>query len=268
MTQVLTDQHVPPPRKPTDHKGCFGHVLIIGGDSGMGGAVCLAAEAALRCGSGLVTVITRPEHVSALLGRCPEAMCLGISNTDEINHLLWQRATVCIIGPGMNESTWSQHMWEWFLSQSPLPSVIDAGALTLLAKEKNKPSIPCILTPHPGEAAKLLNISVKEIQNQRLSYAKRLQEFFNNTIVLKGADTLICSPESEEIYLNEYQNPAMATAGMGDVLSGIIGALLAQGCTLFQAASQGVWLQTKAAKYASNQSHSCCLLARDLLAAL
>lgn len=267
-----------PQRKPTDHKGLFGHVLVIGGDSGMGGAVCLAAEAALRSGAGLVTAITRPEHVSALLARCPEVMCHGLSDSVDWNIALldlFKKATVCIIGPGMGDSYWSNSLFDWFLKQTSLPMVLDAGALDWLIKKSIvniRAQDNWILTPHPGEAARLLNISSAEIQHDRIASVQAIQKKWGGIIVLKGAGTLIYDVVSQSINVCSYQNAAMATAGMGDVLSGIIGGLIAQGCSPSHAASQGVWLHARAGELAfqeaSKKSIPRVLLAHELFSYL
>lgn len=268
---VLESNDVLSSRKPADHKGCFGHVLVIGGDVGMGGAVCLAAEAALRCGAGLVTVITRPEHVSALLTRCPEVMCLGVGEKPDLKLLgaLLARATVCVVGPGLSDSAWSDVLLAWLFTQAKdIPMVIDAGALIWLAKhKKHQQRISWVLTPHPGEAARLLGMTAQNVQQQRFVCSKQLQQKYQGVMVLKGAGTLICGDDAL-IQVCDYQHGAMATAGVGDVLSGIIGGLMAQGCAPFQAASQGVWLHAQAGKKLIETSHYPSILAHELLASL
>lgn len=232
VESVILTNHALPPRKPADYKGLYGHVLVIGGDSGMGGAVCLAAEAALRTGAGLVTAITRPEHVPVLLTRCPEIMCQGVpesENSHNLNNLLLpllEKATVCVIGPGMSDTPWSNALFNWLLTQTSLPIVLDAGALGWLVKNKFKAHKNWILTPHPGEAANLLGIASNEIQQTRFTSIKALQQKWNGVIVLKGAGTLIYDGTKAPIQVSCYQNAAMATAGMGDVLSGIIGSVV------------------------------------------
>lgn len=253
VKSIILTNHALPQRKPADHKGLYGHVLVIGGDTGMGGAVCLAAEAALRSGAGLVTAITRPEHIPVLLTRCPEIMCQGVTEGIDLNRLLsslLKRATVCVIGPGMIDSSWSNALFNWLLTQTSLPVVLDAGALGWLIKNKFSSHQNWILTPHPGEAANLLGISSSEIQQTRFASIKALQEKWGGVFVLKGAGTLIYDGTKNPIQVSHYQNAAMATAGMGDVLSGIIGSLIAQGCSSFHAACQGVWLHAQAGEMA------------------
>lgn len=245
-----------PLRKPADHKGLYGHVLVIGGDRGMGGAVCLAAEAALRTGAGLVTAITHPEHVPVVLTRCPEIMCLGVTESMDLNIALLpllKKATVCVIGPGMTDSDWSNTIFNWLLTQTSLPVVLDAGALGWLVKRKFLAHQNWVLTPHPGEAGHLLGISSHEIQTARFISIKALQKKWGGIIVLKGAGTLICDGSNTSIKVCRYHSSTMATAGMGDVLSGIIGSLMAQGCSSFHAACQGVWLHAQAGELASKE---------------
>lgn len=276
-TELLTEKALPS-RTSMDHKGLFGHVLVIGGDRGMGGSVCLAAEAALRTGAGLVSAITRPEHVSALLTRCPEVMCYGLSDNQDFDTVLlslFKKATVCVIGPGMSDSSWSNVLLDWFLAHTSIPMIIDAGAFDWLIK-KSVVNIRAqdnwVLTPHPGEAARLLNISTDEIQQDRIVSIQALQKKWGGIIVLKGAGTLIYDAASASIQMSSYQNAAMATAGMGDVLSGIMGALIAQGCSPFHAASQGVWLHAHAAELAFQEASKKCprrvLLASELFSYL
>lgn len=254
-TTTLLTNHELPQRRPADHKGLYGHVLVIGGDKGMGGAVCLAAEAALRAGAGLVTAITRPEHVSALLTRCPEIMCLGIRKNDDLSMLLplLKKVTTCVIGPGMIDSPWSNALFNWLLTQTSLPVVLDAGALGWLVKNKFQVHQDWVLTPHPGEAGSLLGISASEIQQTRFASISALQKKWGGVIVLKGAGTLICEAHNKPIKVCPYQSATMATAGMGDVLSGIIGSLIAQGCSPHHAACQGVWLHAKAGDLATKE---------------
>lgn len=241
-----------PHRLPESHKGNYGHVLIVGGDIGMGGAACLSAEAALRVGAGLVTVITRSEHVPALLARCPEVMCYGISevskNEQMITELL-KKVTVCVVGPGLGQSPWSKEIFHSVLKQKMLSCVVDGGALGLLSRISDFRH-NWVLTPHPGEAGRLLNCSISEVQADRKKTVRELQKERGGVVVLKGAGTLVCDEHINSIYENDTHNPAMATAGMGDVLSGVIGGLIAQGCSLTEAASYGVWLHARAGKLA------------------
>ncbi len=241
------------------HKGDFGHVLVIGGDHGFSGAVRMAGEAALRTGAGLVTVATRPEHAALLNTARPELMCHGVADASVLAPLL-QRATVIAIGPGLGQTAWSRALFNTAL-ESKLPLVVDADALNLLASEPARRD-NWILTPHPGEAARLLEMSAADIQSDRFRSAQTLQAQYGGVVVLKGAGTLIANAE-QPISVCTAGNPGMATAGMGDVLTGIIAGMLAQGIGLADAATAGVCLHAAAADRAA-QAGERGLLANDL----
>lgn len=245
-------------RKHTAHKGDFGHVLIIGGYYGMGGAVRMAGEAALRTGAGLVTIVTRPEHVSGIVAARPELMCHGVKNSDGLRSLVI-RATVIVIGPGLGQSTWSRQMLRVVLQQK-LPLVIDADALNLLAK-KPKLNSNWILTPHPGEAARLLS---NKVEHDRVLTVKTMQKKYGGVCVLKGAGTLVADEEGL-VGICTAGNPGMATAGMGDVLSGIIGGLLAQKLSLSDAAKLGVCIHAMAGDLVAKEFGERGMLALDLM---
>ncbi len=249
------------PRSRIAHKGSFGHVLVIGGDYGMAGAARMAGEAAARTGSGLTTVVTRPEHIMAVSGMRPELMCYGITKSKNLPELL-ERATVLVIGPGLGRSAWSKDLWQAVL-KTDLPTVIDADGLNLLVKNPTKNN-NWILTPHPGEAARLLNCSTSEVQNDRFTAINSLQDKYGGVCILKGAGTLILG-DSGKISICTAGNPGMASGGMGDVLSGIIGGLLAQKLSLENAAKTGVQLHSEAADLAAKQDGERGLLATDLL---
>lgn len=249
------------PRKKNSHKGDYGHVVIIGGGLGMPGAVALAAKAALRTGAGAVSIATRPEHVSAVLPVVPEAMILGIDEAKDILPLL-AKASFCIIGPGLGESEWAKHLFLVALS-SQLPMVIDASALRLLAHEPQMDD-NWILTPHPGEAASLLACSTKEIQEDRLGAAALIQKKYGGVVVLKGTGTVVQTLD-KNIFICPKGNPGMASAGMGDVLSGIIAGLCAQGLSLSEGAMLGVWSHAVAADRVAQKQGERGLLASDLI---
>lgn len=256
-----------PPRPRTAHKGHHGHVLVIGGDHGMGGAVAMAAEAAGRVGAGLVTVVTRPEHVAPVLIRRPE--CMVRSDTDLQEPLA--RASVVVIGPGLGQNEWGQELLRQVL-QSSLPLVLDADALNLLARWQDEADPLArrgnwILTPHPGEAARLLETDVATLQRNRFDSVRRLQQQYAATVVLKGSGTLI-SNDNDGLWLSATGNPGMGSGGMGDVLSGVIGGLLGQGLGLLPAAAAASWLHGRAADTAAEQGGERGLLATDLMPAL
>ncbi|HLT14164.1 MAG TPA: NAD(P)H-hydrate dehydratase [Marinobacter sp.] len=214
------------PRRPLNaHKGHFGHVLVVAGDRGFGGAGIMAAEAASRAGAGLVSLATRPEHVSAALVRCPNVMTHGVIHGSELAPLLHQ-ADVVVCGPGIGRSAWGQQMLQEVL-QSAKPRVLDADALNLMGARAVVPARNHVLTPHPGEAARLLGCSVSDIETDRLTAAKQIQARWGGVVLLKGAGTVIATGCGEPIII-AGGNPGMATGGMGDVLSGIIGAFIGQ----------------------------------------
>ncbi|MGV3592671.1 MAG: NAD(P)H-hydrate dehydratase [Gammaproteobacteria bacterium] len=262
-----------PPRAADSHKGNFGHVLVVGGDRGMGGAVLMAGEAAARSGAGLTSIATRQEHVPALIARRPELMVRGIDGGSELAALL-ERATVLVLGPGLGQSDWSQDLLKHALdgaARRALPVVLDADALNWLAKE---PAMmpqglhgKCLLTPHPGEAARLLGVESGIINADRPAAALALQRKFGGAAVLKGSGTLVCYPHGERIHVEAcgHGNPGMASGGMGDVLSGVLGALLAQGYSLADSVRLGVCIHSKAADLAAAANGQRGLLATDLL---
>lgn len=255
------------PRPRDAHKGDFGHVLVIGGDVGMAGAALMAAEAAARTGAGKVSVATQAEHVPAFITRRPEIMARGVTSPADLTELI-NNATVIVIGPGLGQGVWSSQLLKAALA-SALPMVVDADALNLIANGAE--GVPearenWVFTPHPGEAARLLKVSTGEIAEDRVKHAILLQQQYGGVAVLKGQGSLIATGQA--IYRCKHGNPGMATGGMGDVLSGIIGGLVAQGLNLQDATCFGVDLHAKAADAAVQQSGERGLLATDLLVPL
>ncbi|MGE5624769.1 MAG: NAD(P)H-hydrate dehydratase [Bacillota bacterium] len=249
------------PRRARDaHKNDFGHVLLVGGDHGMGGAVRLAAEAALRSGAGLVSVATRKDHVSGLLAGLPEAMVHGVEHATDLTPLL-NRASVVAIGPGLGRNEWGRGLLKQVLAAHQ-PLVVDADALNLLAEAAHKHG-RWILTPHPGEAGRLLGADTSTVQNDRYACVERIAERFDAVVVLKGAGSLIAAP-GETTSVCSAGNPGMAAPGMGDVLTGVIAALVAQGQSLVSAARLGVYLHAAAGDLAARQGER-GILARDLM---
>ncbi len=249
-----------PPRQPSAHKGHFGHLLVMGGNEGMGGAAVMAAQSAARSGAGLVSLATRQSSVVASLARQPEVMVQGAHNS----HLLQQmmaKATVLVVGPGLGNTAWSDMLMQAVLNSNS-PQVLDADALAYLTHNPS-PHSKRVITPHPGEAAMLLDWSVEKVQRDRFSAIKALQQRYGGVVVLKGAGTL--TSDGDVIHLCSDGNPGMASGGMGDVLSGIIGALMAQGLKPVDAARIGVFAHAQAAdQYATLQGER-GLLATDLL---
>lgn len=250
-----------PPRQREAHKGHFGHVLIVGGDYGMPGAVRMAGESALRTGAGLVSIATRPEHISAIIASRPELMCHGITKATELEGL-FKRATTLVLGPGLGRSAWSQELFACVM-QSELPLVIDADGLFWLSQfELSREN--WVLTPHPGEAANLLQTTNHAIQENRVGALGMLQQQYGGVIVLKGAGTLVLG-KSHQPHICPSGNPGMATGGMGDILSGIIAALIAQGIELEIAAQIGVSIHAQAGDRIAHMSGERGMLATDLL---
>lgn len=252
------------PRPRDAHKGLFGHVLVIGGDYGMAGAVRMTGEAAARVGAGLVSVATRPEHIAAVVATRPELICHGIQQTNELTQLL-QRATVIALGPGLGQSDWSQALFAYSVTAKQ-PKIVDADALNLLAQQPQQRT-DWILTPHVGEAARLLNCTTAEIQHDRLAAAQALQNKFKGVIVLKGAGTIVIGPDHQPT-ICQAGNPGMASGGMGDVLTGVIAGLVAQGLSWLQAAELGVYLHATAGDLAAQAMGERGLLATDLMSYL
>jgi len=234
----IADVNCLPPRRMDAHKGDCGHVLVVGGELGTGGAAILAAEAALRSGAGLVSLATRPEHVSAALSRVPEIMVTGLGAGAALSGLV-DKADVIVIGPGLGHSSWSQQLL-YFALKSEKPMVVDADGLNLIAKKDalDVDSSRWVITPHPGEAARLLRCTSADIQTDRFAAVERLQRRFGCVVLLKGAGTLISSGDSH--FLANVGNPGMAVSGMGDVLSGMIGAAMGQGLSPMDAAATAV----------------------------
>lgn len=253
-----------PNRPRQSHKNDFGHVLVIGGDSGMGGAVAMTAEAALRSGAGLVSVFTHSDHASAILARCPELMVRGnddLSLVDSVLAPMLQRAKVIVLGPGLGQSDWSERVFQLTLAHilsTEKYAVIDADALTKLANHKVK-NKQWVLTPHPGEAARLLGTKVVD----RFAAVSEIQARYGGVALLKGAGTLIRG--ESETSLCPYGNPGMSTAGMGDVLCGVIAALLAQSCSPYFATQLAVVVHSLAADESVKEDGERGLLATDLM---
>jgi ADP-dependent NAD(P)H-hydrate dehydratase / NAD(P)H-hydrate epimerase len=269
-----TLQHLLEPRDQSAHKGDFGHVLVIAGGPGYGGSGMMAAQASARVGAGLTTLATHPQHVTAVLVRQPEIMARGVLSGADLAPLLC-RATVLVLGPGLGQDQWAHDMLTAVMSVADeLPMVIDADALHLLAKGTCNNQLPpavqrkWILTPHPGEAALLLKSDTSSIQQNRDSAVRQLQSQWGGVAVLKGAGTLVCHASAgshqAKVERCRHGNPGMASGGMGDVLSGVIAGLLAQGLTLADAARLGVCLHGMAADIAADDGQR-GMLATDLL---
>ncbi len=254
-----------PERDGDAHKGDFGHVMVIGGELGYAGAAAMAGEAAARMGAGLTSVATRPEHVAAIVARRPEIMVTGVPSGQQLQPLL-EQPSVLVLGPGLGKTPWSDQMLQQ-AAATELPIVLDADGLNLLAEGRVLPDAyrdNWVLTPHPGEAARLLKCTTAEIQQDRFAAAKRLQKTYGGCVLLKGAGTVIAGSDGS-LCLANVGNPGMASGGMGDVLSGVIGGLLAQGLELTLAVQLAVCLHGEAADLAAADGGQRGLLAADLM---
>jgi len=254
-----------PRRARSAHKGSYGHVLVVGGDHGMAGAAAMASAAALRVGAGLVSCATRAEHIPIVVGRHPEVMAHAVGSGQDLEPLL-ARASVVVIGPGLGRAGWGQQMLQRIL-QSELPAVVDADALNLLSEGVLTPPLPrdqWLLTPHPGEAARLLHGSTADIQRDRFHSARALQQRYGGAVVLKGAGSLVAHAAGIGVAAG-YGNPGMASGGMGDVLSGVLGGLIAQKLSVADAARLGVCLHGRAGDLAAEQGGERGTCATDLV---
>ena len=256
------------PRRGDAHKGRFGHVLVVGGDHGFAGAARLAGEAACRTGAGLVSVATRPGHVAALVASRPEMMVHGIESPGDVDALL-DRATVVAVGPGLGRGEWGASLLERVVA-TDRALVVDADAINLLAERAAPwPSASAravVYTPHPGEAGRVLGEPASTLESDRFSAARALAEAHPGTWLLKGAGTIVA--ESGTVpRVCEGGNPGMANGGMGDVLTGVVAALLAQGLDGFDAASAGACVHAAAGDAAARGGRR-GMLASDVIAAL
>jgi len=267
------------PRDRNTHKGKYGKVVVVGGAPGMNGAILLSAIAALRTGCGSVTVLTHPQHAAFLNMKCPEIMCRGIEEPFQLNDYL-AMADAVVVGPGLGTDSWGKDLLTAVIEgaegvvgksaegiESPMnrPVIIDADGLRQLGDRKSA-NANWVLTPHPGEAASMLGCSVDEIQQDRFLAAKRISEKYNAVCILKGAGTITYF--SEKLTVCPFGNPGMATAGMGDVLSGILGTLAAQGVRqqfpLVEMAGSGVLLHAIAGDQVARQNGEKGMIASDL----
>ena len=270
-------------RKPEDHKGVYGHVLIVAGSRGMAGAAILAARAALRSGAGLVTVATPVGAAPTVAGAVPSAMTLALpenaagvflpEGADRLQEYIRdRRVTTMALGPGLTAHPDASRFVLRLLSDAALPAVVDADALNILAQQKTKArKHPTVFTPHPGEAARLLGIKTAEVESARQECVERLARSLGGVVLLKGSRTLISS--SARTIVNTTGGPALAKGGSGDVLTGLIAGLWAQMQASgrvkeedpFLAASLGAWLHGVAGEQAAKAMTPWAVTSTDLI---
>jgi hydroxyethylthiazole kinase-like uncharacterized protein yjeF len=264
------------PRRPRDaHKGLFGHVLVIGGSRGFAGAPALAALGALRAGAGLVTAAVPPESARVLAAHAPEVMVQPLETPDGCitvaSLTAWGRDLAVfdaiVVGPGMTPAASTRDALKWVLEHYAGRVLIDADGLNVLAGWRPPDPGRIILTPHPGEAARLLGMTTDAVQRDRHAAACRLAAEYGSVVVLKGAGSLVCAA-GDEPWLNLTGNPGMSTGGSGDVLAGVIAALWARQLAAIDAARLGVWLHGTAGDFAMWQVGQEALIATEIVRAL
>lgn len=266
------------PRKTNSHKGSFGHLLVIAGSPGMTGAAYMAGMGALRAGAGLVTIGVPESLQGALEKKSIEAMSVGLPETSvrslgaisfpAIKEAL-KGKTAVVIGPGFRPSEDIRALVGMVVKEAKVPLLIDGGGLSSLegnARALKRSKAPVVITPHPGEAARLLGVTPQEVQADRVSSAERLLKVTGSTVVLKGASTIVA--DSDGVFVNPTGNPALSTAGTGDVLAGIIGGMLAQGYSALDASVAGVYIHGLAADTLSEKGRGRGMIATDLLPAI
>ncbi len=263
-------------REAESHKGSYGHVLAVGGSRGLTGAIRMTALAALRAGAGLVTAAVPDSLCNYVDAACAEVMAAPLRETSDgaiglealpaLENLLGT-TTVCAIGPGMSRYPEALNIVSHVLEKSGVPVIIDADGLNALQGQKEhlkNRQIPVIITPHPGEMARLAGRSISEIQSHRLEIARSFAEEWGIIVVLKGNKTVVASPDGE-LFVNVNGNPGMATAGTGDVLTGVIAGLVAQGLKVLDASVAGVYIHGYAGDRAAAVLSMPGMIAGDLI---
>ena len=253
-----------PKRDENSHKGDFGRLLVVGGSEGMGGAAILSSEAALYCGAGLINLQTHSTNIQASLERNPEVMCSGIGS-----NLSMQNIDTLLFGPGLKNDKWALNTFENCLQTANFKNVIlDTGVLNFfndVYKKEYSKYENLVLTPHPGEAGKLLNISAEEVQKDRLSAAKKIVKKYNAHVILKGNGTLIVSNDNDEIYICSEGGPELASGGTGDVLAGILSSLITQGMEIHNSCILAVAVHSRAGKIFKHNTGEIGLNASSLI---
>ncbi|HLX61904.1 MAG TPA: NAD(P)H-hydrate dehydratase [Planctomycetota bacterium] len=281
--QLIPYAEIPnlPAREHDANKGDCGRIAVIGGSRGMAGAPCLAAKAAYRSGAGLVLVAVPKSIWDVVASKLDEAQTRGVGGDSaqffqesDVNELkkICEWADVLVMGPGMTQSAETVKAVQKIVESCECPMVLDADALNafgrgraelIFASQKKNTRREVVLTPHPGEMARLLNMSTADVQSDRPQAALACADLTSAVVVLKGAGTLVC--DGKYIFLNRTGNPGMATGGTGDVLSGVIGGLMGQGMPAFEAACLGVHLHGLAGDIAAEKRGMWSLIAGDLI---
>ena len=247
-----------PVRQQDSNKGTFGKVLNFSGSKNYIGAAFLSTYSALKVGAGFVALASENKITDSVSKLLPEAVYL--ETKEGINNI--NKYTVCLIGCGLGQSKKAKDLLKKVIKEVKFPLVIDADGLNILANTKLSLNENTIITPHPREASRLLSISVNEILSDTEAAAKKLSQKYNCIAVLKTHRTVIC--EGENIFINQHGNSALAKAGSGDVLAGIVAGLLAQGMKPFEAAKLGVYLHSRSGELASEDLTEYSVLASDI----
>ncbi len=265
-----------PLRDPEGHKGKFGHVLVLAGSPGFTGAAALTSMSALRAGTGLVTLGTPSSLQPLMATKLTEVMTLGLPetnrhsldiNAEQMIHEFLNKATVIAVGPGLSTHEATLSLVRKLVISSPRPMVLDADALMAFTQDSailKSAKVPVVLTPHPGEMSRLVHLTSYQVQANRINLAQQFSKQHNVYLVLKGAKTLIAEP-SGQVYINPTGNPGMATAGAGDVLTGLIVGFMAQSLTPLEASILACYLHGMAGDLAAQELTEFCLTAGDIL---
>jgi NAD(P)H-hydrate epimerase len=268
--ELLTAQDVKPllpSRRRSANKGDFGHLLVIAGSDGYTGAPVMAAHAAARTGAGLVTLAVPHNIYPIVAAQCPPEVMSQPVEFDQLNPNYFSKFDAVAIGPGLGQQAETQKMIWKVVSSCPLPMVVDADALNAMAQgvaALKKLQKPFVLTPHPGEMGRLIGKTAKEVQADRWGVARSFAQEYGVVLVLKGAGTVV-TDNSSGLWINSTGNPGMAKGGMGDALTGIIGAFLAQGLTALDAARVGVFFHGLAGDLADERLGARAMLTTDLI---
>ncbi|HXI82523.1 MAG TPA: NAD(P)H-hydrate dehydratase [Verrucomicrobiae bacterium] len=268
--ELLTAQDVKPllpPRRRSAHKGDFGHLLVIAGSEGYTGAPVMVAHAAARAGAGLVTLAVPHNIYPIVAAQCPPEVMPQPVDFEQLNPGYFARFDAVAIGPGLGQQAETQKLVWKVVSSCPLPMVVDADALNAMAQgvaALKKLQKPLVLTPHPGEMARLISKTAKEVQADRWGMARGFAQEYGVVMVLKGAGTVV-TDKSGGLWVNSTGNPGMAKGGMGDALTGIIGAFLAQGMGTLDAVRAGVFLHGLAGDLANEKLGARAMLTTDLI---